>query len=138
MRRRLVLGVAVSPVTAGGVRRSRQRLAADPSRVVTMLFVPGQEGFDLEEPRTSAVMARILALDDEEVGRSLEMSRPASDTVTATSSVLSVSTRTSWPIASIPECKLSEARRAVARCNVHERVRARRSGALQPQHGGPS
>ncbi len=53
------------------MRRSRLRLAADPSRVVTMLFVPGQEGFDREEPRTSAVVARILALDHDEVERSL-------------------------------------------------------------------
>ena len=37
-----------------------------------MFFVPGQEGFDLEEPRTSAVVARILALDDSEVGQSLD------------------------------------------------------------------
>jgi len=61
----------VSPVVTDGVRRSSQRLAADPSRVVTMLFVPGQEGFDMEEPRTSAVVARILALDNDEVERSL-------------------------------------------------------------------
>ena len=31
-----------------GIRRSPKRLAADRSRVVTMLFVPGQEGFDRE------------------------------------------------------------------------------------------
>ncbi len=37
-----------------------------------MLFVPGQEGFDRQEPRTSAVVARILALDDDEVERSLD------------------------------------------------------------------
>jgi predicted GH43/DUF377 family glycosyl hydrolase len=55
-----------------GVRRSPQRLAADPSRVVTMLFVPGQERFGREEPRTSAVVARILALDNDEVERSLD------------------------------------------------------------------
>ena len=62
----------MSSAIAGRLRRSRQRLAADPSRVVTMFFVPGQEGFDLEEPRTSAVVARILALDDSEVGQSLD------------------------------------------------------------------
>ncbi len=55
-----------------GVRRSPRRLAADSSRVVTMLFVPGQERFGREEPRTSAVAARILALDDDEVERSLD------------------------------------------------------------------
>ena len=37
-----------------------------------MLFVPGQEGLDRAEPRTSSVVARILALDDEEVEQSLE------------------------------------------------------------------
>jgi predicted GH43/DUF377 family glycosyl hydrolase len=37
-----------------------------------MLFVPGQEGLDRAEPRTSSVVARILALDDEEVDQSLE------------------------------------------------------------------
>ena len=37
-----------------------------------MLFVPGQERFGREEPRTSAVAARILALDDDEVERSLD------------------------------------------------------------------
>jgi len=54
------------------VRRSPERLSADRSRVVTMLFVPGQEGVDRAEPRTSAVVARILALDDEEVEQSLD------------------------------------------------------------------
>lgn len=56
----------------GGVRRSGERLGADRSRVVTMLFVPGREGLDRAEPRTSAVMARILALDDQEVEQTLE------------------------------------------------------------------
>jgi predicted GH43/DUF377 family glycosyl hydrolase len=62
----------VSPEVEGGILRSRQRLAADPSRVVTMLFVPGQEGLNREQPRTSAVVTRILALDDDEVERSLD------------------------------------------------------------------
>ena len=53
------------------VRRSPKRLVANPSRVVTMLFVPGRAGSDRQEPRTSAVVARILALDDDEVERSL-------------------------------------------------------------------
>ncbi|MGA2528378.1 MAG: glycoside hydrolase family 130 protein [Acidimicrobiales bacterium] len=37
-----------------------------------MLFVPGAEGLNREQPRTSAVVNRILALDDEEVQRSLD------------------------------------------------------------------
>jgi hypothetical protein len=34
----------VSTAVTGGVRRSPKRLVADPSRVVTMLFVPGRAG----------------------------------------------------------------------------------------------
>ena len=33
------------------VTRSPQRLTADPSRVITRLFVPGQEGFEHQESR---------------------------------------------------------------------------------------
>jgi predicted GH43/DUF377 family glycosyl hydrolase len=62
----------VSSAVAGAVRRSPQRLAADPSRVITVLFVPGQEGFDDQESRSSAVVARILALDNDEVQRSFD------------------------------------------------------------------
>ena len=39
-----------------------QRLEANPSRVITRLFVPGQEGFEYQESRAGAVLARILAL----------------------------------------------------------------------------
>ena len=70
--RRLVIGTALNPAVTSRVQRSPQRLGADPSRVVTMLFVPGQEGFDRQEPRTSAVVARILALDNDEVEQSLD------------------------------------------------------------------
>lgn len=52
-------------MTAGGLAtRSPQRLAADPARVVTRLFVPGQEGFEHQDSRTAVVLARILALDE--------------------------------------------------------------------------
>jgi predicted GH43/DUF377 family glycosyl hydrolase len=54
------------------VERSPQRLAADPSRVVTQLFVPGHEGFDHQESRASLVVQRLLALDEQEVQRSLD------------------------------------------------------------------
>lgn len=47
--------------------RSPQRVAADPRRVVTRLFVPGQEGFESRESRAGAVLSRILALSDDEV-----------------------------------------------------------------------
>jgi len=53
-------------------RRSPIHLAADRSRVVTRLFVPGQEGFDHEESRSSAVLRRVLALSADEVQRSLD------------------------------------------------------------------
>jgi predicted GH43/DUF377 family glycosyl hydrolase len=48
----------------GLARRSAVRLTADTSRVVTRLFVPGQEGFDQQESRSSAVLRRVLALSD--------------------------------------------------------------------------
>jgi predicted GH43/DUF377 family glycosyl hydrolase len=50
----------------------RQRLAADRSRVITRLFVPGQEGFERQDSRAGAVLARILALDEDEVCASLD------------------------------------------------------------------
>jgi predicted GH43/DUF377 family glycosyl hydrolase len=53
-------------------RRSEQRLAADPARVITRLFVPGQEGFDHQDSRVTAVLTRLLALDDDEVERALD------------------------------------------------------------------
>ena len=43
------------------------RLDPDRSRVIARLFVPGQEGFDQEDSRTGAVLARVLALDDADV-----------------------------------------------------------------------
>ncbi len=49
------------------VRRSPDRLRADKGRVITQLFIPGQEGFDHQESRSSKVMERLLALDDDEV-----------------------------------------------------------------------
>jgi predicted GH43/DUF377 family glycosyl hydrolase len=54
------------------VRRSTLRLKPDASRVVTRLFVPGQEGFDQQESRSSAVLRRVLALDDDEVQVALD------------------------------------------------------------------
>lgn len=51
--------------SAGGLAtRSPLRLAADPARVVTRLFVPGQEGFEHQDSRAGLVLARILALDE--------------------------------------------------------------------------
>jgi predicted GH43/DUF377 family glycosyl hydrolase len=62
----------MTSVQAGLVTRSPQRLAANPSRVITRLFVPGQEGFEYQESRAGAVLARILALDEGQVRSSLD------------------------------------------------------------------
>ncbi|PRC43985.1 glycosidase, partial [Mycobacterium sp. ITM-2017-0098] len=51
--------------------RSPQRVAANPRRVVTHLFVPGQEGFELQESRAGVVLSRILALSDDDVRATL-------------------------------------------------------------------
>src|SRR5580658_9446372 len=53
-------------------RRSSIHIAADRSRVVTRLFVPGHEGFDHQESRSNAVLQRVLALPDDEVQRSYD------------------------------------------------------------------
>ena len=47
-------------------------LAPDPSRVVTNLFVPGQELVGGHEARASGVVQRILDLDDDTVARTLD------------------------------------------------------------------
>ncbi len=62
----------MTSLSALAVERSSQRLLADPSRVITRLFVPGQEGFEHQESRAGAVLARILALDEDEVLSSLD------------------------------------------------------------------
>ena len=54
------------------VERVPLRLTLDRSRVVTRLFVPGQEGFEQQDSRAGAVLARVLALSDDEVLRSLD------------------------------------------------------------------
>lgn len=47
-------------------------MAADPTRVITRLFVPGQEGFEVHESRAGAVLRRILALDEDGVRAALD------------------------------------------------------------------
>jgi predicted GH43/DUF377 family glycosyl hydrolase len=56
----------------GLVTRSPQRVAANPARVITQLFVPGQEGFELQESRAGLVLSRILALTDDDVQSTLD------------------------------------------------------------------
>jgi predicted GH43/DUF377 family glycosyl hydrolase len=62
----------MTSVQAGLATRSPLRFAANPSRVITRLFVPGQEGFEHQESRAGAVLARILALDEGQVRSSLD------------------------------------------------------------------
>ncbi len=62
----------MTSVRAGLVSRSPQLLTADRSRVITPLFVPGQEGFEHQDSRADAVLGRILALDEDEVRASLD------------------------------------------------------------------
>jgi len=62
----------MTSVQSGLVTRSPQRLAADRSRVIARLFVPGQEGFERQDSRAGAVLARILALEEDEVRTSLD------------------------------------------------------------------
>ena len=54
------------------VTRSPQRLRADRARVITRLFVPGQEGFEHQESRAGVVLARILALSEDDVLSALD------------------------------------------------------------------
>jgi predicted GH43/DUF377 family glycosyl hydrolase len=52
-------------------RRTTTRLRPDPSRVITQLFVPGHERAGGSEQRASAVVARVLSLNDAEVTRTV-------------------------------------------------------------------
>ncbi|MBN3512839.1 Predicted glycosyl hydrolase, GH43/DUF377 family [Mycobacterium sp. 88mf] len=52
--------------------RSPQWLRADRSRVITQLFVPGQEGFEHQESRSGKVLTRILDLDETQVQAALD------------------------------------------------------------------
>ena len=54
------------------VRRSSERLSADPARVITHLFVPGQEGFEHQESRAGVVLTRILGLSEDDVSSALD------------------------------------------------------------------
>ncbi|MEZ0053982.1 putative GH43/DUF377 family glycosyl hydrolase [Mycobacterium sp. MAA66] len=57
---------------SGLVSRNPRRVAADAARVITQLFVPGQEGFELQESRAGVVLKRILALTDDDVRSALD------------------------------------------------------------------
>jgi predicted GH43/DUF377 family glycosyl hydrolase len=62
----------MTSVQAGLATRSPLRFSADPSRVISRLFVPGQEGFEYQESRAGLVLARILALDEGQVRSALD------------------------------------------------------------------
>jgi predicted GH43/DUF377 family glycosyl hydrolase len=59
-------------VTDPLVRRTDHVLRPDPRRVVTQLFLPGQERLTVGASRASTVLDRVLALTDDEVDRALE------------------------------------------------------------------
>ncbi|TPG35687.1 glycoside hydrolase family 130 protein [Mycolicibacterium hodleri] len=62
----------MTSVYSGLATRTPVRLVADSSRVITRLFVPGQEGFELQDSRAGAVLGRILALDEDDVQSALD------------------------------------------------------------------
>lgn len=57
--------------TVSLVRRSRQVLNPDPSRVLAMLYLPGQEIIDDGVSRADSVIERVLGMTDEEVSTTL-------------------------------------------------------------------
>jgi len=61
-----------APAGPALVTRTAHRLCPDPRRVVTRLFLPGQEMVGDGESRAAGVVNRILALPDEEVASSLD------------------------------------------------------------------
>ena len=54
------------------VRRLGTTLTPDGSRVISRLFVAGQEDFGVKQSRTSMVIDRVLSLSEEEVRQALE------------------------------------------------------------------
>ena len=54
------------------VRRTLHRLMPDPARVVSRLFVAGQEEYGARQSRASLVIDRVLALSEEEVCQALD------------------------------------------------------------------
>lgn len=71
-RTALFAGPTMTLMRTGLVTRSSDRIAANSARVITRLFVPGQEGFELQESRAGVVLKRILALTDDDVRSSLD------------------------------------------------------------------
>jgi predicted GH43/DUF377 family glycosyl hydrolase len=61
-----------APAEPALVTRTAHRLRPDPRRVVTRLFLPGQEMLGDGESRAAGVVDRILALPDDEVASALD------------------------------------------------------------------
>jgi len=59
-------------MTRGVAVHRHKGIEPDRSRVVTNLFVPGQELVRGHEARASGVVRRLLELDDDSVGRTLD------------------------------------------------------------------
>ena len=66
-----MVGVTVESTREPLVRRALHRLMPDPSRVVSRLFVAGQEDYGAQQSRASLVIDRVLALSEEEVCQAL-------------------------------------------------------------------
>ena len=66
-----MVGVTVGDTREPLVRRALHRLMPDPSRVVSRLFVAGQEDYGAQQSRASLVIDRVLALSEEEVCQAL-------------------------------------------------------------------
>jgi predicted GH43/DUF377 family glycosyl hydrolase len=60
-----------APARPALIRRTAHVLRPDPTRVISKLFLPGQEFLDTERSRSAAVLDRVLALPEAEVGRLL-------------------------------------------------------------------
>ncbi len=54
------------------VRRLTHRLVPDSTRVISRMFVPGQEDFGSSQSRAMQVLDRIIALDEDEVKKALD------------------------------------------------------------------
>jgi predicted GH43/DUF377 family glycosyl hydrolase len=59
-------------VTRQLVRRTQHGLRPDPTRTVTTLFLPGQEGMTPGTSRATSVLDRVLRLSEDQVERTLE------------------------------------------------------------------
>ena len=99
-RRAAAPGRALSRPTRPLVRRTPHVLRPDPARVVTKIFLPGQELAASARSRSTAVLDRVLALSEEEVervaGDSDGLVRPPAPRPRDTLEATSTWSRTAW------------------------------------------